>query len=80
MEADYIGILLMASAGYDPRVAPKLHEKFKVNNRSMFMKDYLSTHPSHKERAKLLARAKTMEEALSIYKDARAGRAVEGFL
>ncbi|XP_074363353.1 mitochondrial metalloendopeptidase OMA1-like [Apium graveolens] len=26
MEADYIGLLLMASAGYDPRVAPKMYE------------------------------------------------------
>ncbi|KAJ0782519.1 putative peptidase M48 [Helianthus annuus] len=27
IEADYIGLLLMASAGYDPRVAPKVFEK-----------------------------------------------------
>ncbi|XP_062120180.1 mitochondrial metalloendopeptidase OMA1-like [Humulus lupulus] len=80
MEADYIGLLLIASAGYDPRVAPKVYEKLgKVTGEST-LRDYLSTHPSGKKRAQLLAQAKVMEEALTIYKDIRAGRGVEGFL
>ncbi|TKY45069.1 Mitochondrial metalloendopeptidase OMA1 [Spatholobus suberectus] len=29
IEADYIGLLLIASAGYDPRVAPKVYEKLR---------------------------------------------------
>ncbi|KAJ1395427.1 Peptidase M48 [Sesbania bispinosa] len=80
MEADYIGLLLLASAGYDPRVAPKVYEKLgKVTGESS-LRDYLSTHPSGRKRAELLAQAKIMEEALTIYKNVRAGRGVEGFL
>ncbi|VFQ77561.1 unnamed protein product [Cuscuta campestris] len=80
MEADYIGLLLMASAGYDPREAPKVYEKLgKIGGQSA-LQDYLSTHPSGKKRAQLLSRAEVMEEALSIYRDVQAGRGVEGFL
>ncbi|KAF3433089.1 hypothetical protein FNV43_RR24191 [Rhamnella rubrinervis] len=80
IEADYIGLLLMASAGYDPRVAPKVYEKLgKVTGESA-LRDYLSTHPSGKKRSQLLAQAKVMEEALHIYMDERAGRGIEGFL
>ncbi|KAK3022194.1 hypothetical protein RJ639_047016 [Escallonia herrerae] len=81
MEADYIGLLLMASAGYDPRVAPKVYEKLgQVSGGDSLMRDYLSTHPSGKKRAKMLAQAKVMEEALSIYREVISGRGVEGFL
>ncbi|CDP05279.1 unnamed protein product [Coffea canephora] len=80
MEADYIGLLLMASAGYDPRVAPRVFEKLgKVTGESA-LRDYLSTHPSGKKRAQLLAQAKVMEEALLIYREVQAGRGIEGFL
>ncbi|KAL5081063.1 hypothetical protein RYX36_009484 [Vicia faba] len=80
IEADYIGLLLVASAGYDPRVAPKVYEKLgKVTGESS-LRDYLSTHPSGKKRAELLAQAQVMEEALTMYKNVRAGRGVEGFL
>lgn len=80
MEADYIGLLLMASAGYDPRVAPTVYEKLgKVTGESS-MRDYLSTHPSGKKRAQLLVQAKVMEEALNIYRDTLSGKGVEGFL
>ncbi|KAL3618610.1 metalloendopeptidase [Castilleja foliolosa] len=27
MEADYIGLLLLAAPGFDPRVAPQVYEK-----------------------------------------------------
>ncbi len=80
MEADYIGLLLISSAGYDPRVAPKVYEKLgKVTGESA-LRDYLSTHPSGKKRAQLLAQAQVMEEALSIYREVRSGRGIEGFL
>ncbi|KAI9092495.1 hypothetical protein K1719_027623 [Acacia pycnantha] len=79
MEADYIGLLLLASAGYDPRVAPTVYEKLgKVTGESA-LRDYLSTHPSGKKRAQLLAQAQVMEEALTIYKNEIAGRGIEGF-
>ncbi|KAK7319720.1 hypothetical protein RJT34_04445 [Clitoria ternatea] len=80
MEADYIGLLLIASAGYDPRVAPRVYEKLGKVTGDSTLRDYLSTHPSGRKRAELLAQAKIMEEALTIYRDARAGRGIEGFL
>ncbi|KAK6926331.1 Peptidase M48 [Dillenia turbinata] len=80
IEADYIGLLLMASAGYDPRVAPRVYEKLgKVTGESS-LRDYLSTHPSGKKRALLLARAQVMEEALQLYQEAKEGHGVQGFL
>ncbi|KAL6563454.1 hypothetical protein OROGR_002413 [Orobanche gracilis] len=69
MEADYIGLLLMASAGYDPRVAPQVYYTFEDRSRSLW-DDYLSTHPHGKRRAQLLSEPKVMEEALSVYKEA----------
>ncbi|CAI9300162.1 unnamed protein product [Lactuca saligna] len=55
IEADYIGLLLMASAGYDPRVAPKVFEKLGQVSGDSALRDYLSTHPSGKRRSKLLS-------------------------
>ena len=49
MEADYIGRLLIASAGYDPRVTPKVYEKLGKVPGDSALRDYLSTHPSGKE-------------------------------
>ncbi|XP_058104695.1 mitochondrial metalloendopeptidase OMA1 [Magnolia sinica] len=80
MEADYIGLLLLASAGYDPRAAPKVYEKLGQVSGDSTLRDYLSTHPSGKTRAKLLAQAQVMEEALAIYRETVAGRGIEGFL
>ncbi|XP_065878625.1 mitochondrial metalloendopeptidase OMA1 isoform X2 [Euphorbia lathyris] len=80
IEADYIGLLLMASAGYDPRVAPRVYEKLGKVGGDSVLKDYLSTHPSGRKRAKLLAEAQVMEEALAIYREAVSGRVgIEGF-
>uniref|UniRef100_K7LUA5 Peptidase M48 domain-containing protein n=1 Tax=Glycine max TaxID=3847 RepID=K7LUA5_SOYBN len=71
---------IIALAGYDPRVAPKVYEELgKFAGYSTFG-DYFSTHPSGIQRAELLAQAKIMEEAFSIYRDVRAGRRVEAFL
>ncbi|KAK1304822.1 hypothetical protein QJS10_CPB11g00514 [Acorus calamus] len=80
MEADYIGLLLVASAGYNPRVAPTVYEKLGKLTGDSALKNYLSTHPSGKKRAQLLSQAHVMEEALSIYRESMAGRGVEGFL
>lgn len=80
MEADYIGLLVIASAGYDPRVAPKVFEKLGKVTGDSALRDYLSTHPSGKKRAQLLAQAPVMEEALTLYREAIAGRGIEGFL
>ncbi|KAF3617041.1 hypothetical protein FXO37_34801 [Capsicum annuum] len=80
MEADYIGLLLMASAGYNPRIAPSVYEKLGKISGESALRDYLSTHPSGKKRAQLLAQAKVMDEALTIYREVQAGKGIEGFL
>ncbi|KAJ6764470.1 METALLOENDOPEPTIDASE OMA1 MITOCHONDRIAL [Salix koriyanagi] len=77
IEADYIGLLLMASAGYDPRIAPRVYEKLGKLTGDSALRDYLSTHPSGKRRAQLLAQAQVMEEALHIYRERIAGRGNE---
>ncbi|XP_041003867.1 uncharacterized protein LOC121249212 [Juglans microcarpa x Juglans regia] len=80
IEADYIGLLLMASAGYDPRVVSKVFEKLGKLTGESKLRDYLSSHPSGKKRAQMLAQAQVMEEALAIYRQVRTGRGFEGFL
>ncbi|KAI3894678.1 hypothetical protein MKW92_052801 [Papaver armeniacum] len=80
MEADYIGVLLLASAGYDPRVAPQVYEKLGEVAGDTALNDYLATHPSGKKRALVLSGAKVMEEAFSIYRESSSGRGIEGFL
>ncbi|XP_071732680.1 mitochondrial metalloendopeptidase OMA1-like [Rutidosis leptorrhynchoides] len=80
IEADYIGLLLMASAGYDPRVAPKVFEKLGKIAGDSALQNYLSTHPSGKKRSKLLSEAKVMQEAVSFYHAAKAGQKVDGFI
>ncbi|GKV16316.1 hypothetical protein SLEP1_g26974 [Rubroshorea leprosula] len=81
MEADYIGLLLIAAAGFDPRVAPTVYKKLgKLSgNKTSKLEDYLSTHPSGKKRAESLAKAKVMGDAIRIFKEIRAGRGDEGF-
>lgn len=68
IEADYIGLLLMASAGYDPRVAPRVYEELDKANGYAAGGD-LSPHPSGKKRAQLLAQAPVLEEALTLYRN-----------
>ncbi|KAK1415325.1 hypothetical protein QVD17_31104 [Tagetes erecta] len=77
IEADYIGMMLMASAGYDPQVAPKLFTKLGQVSGDSGLEDYLSTHPSGKKRSKLLSEASVMQEAISIYQEVIAGKEVD---
>ncbi|TKY66820.1 Mitochondrial metalloendopeptidase OMA1 [Spatholobus suberectus] len=79
-EADYVGVLIIASAGYDPGVAPKVYEKLGKIAGDSTLRNYLSSHPPGRKRAELLAQAKIMEEALTMYRNVRAGRAVKAFL
>ncbi|RZC80711.1 hypothetical protein C5167_043290 [Papaver somniferum] len=63
MEADCIGLLLLASAGYDPRMAPQVYEKLGDFSGDSPLDDILATHPSGKKRAEVLSRARVMGEA-----------------
>ncbi|KAF7081506.1 hypothetical protein CFC21_085443 [Triticum aestivum] len=73
IEADHIGIMLLASAGFDPRIAPKVYEKLgKVGGNSSPLKEYMSTHPCSKKRTQLLLDAKVMDKAMALYTEARA--------
>nr|BAU25611.1 Oma1-like protein [Beta vulgaris subsp. vulgaris] len=75
IEADHIGVLLMASAGYNPRVAPQAYDKLA---KPLGDWNCLATHPFARMRAKLLARADVMKEADKIYNEVVAGRAIQG--
>ena len=64
-EADYIGLLLAAQAGYDPREAVHLWERMEQLSGGA-QSEFLSTHPSHGTRISQLQ--KWMPEALSLYR------------
>ncbi|GIW71904.1 MAG: hypothetical protein KatS3mg102_1446 [Planctomycetota bacterium] len=48
-EADYIGLMLMAKAGYDPRAAPAFWQRMSEASEGQ-PPEFLSTHPSHERR------------------------------
>ncbi|XVE73985.1 hypothetical protein DITRI_Ditri11bG0162600 [Diplodiscus trichospermus] len=76
-EADYIGLLLMAAAGYDPQVAPDVYKNLDSNLSDTYL---FSTHHSGEKRAKLLKDPKTNEQAKQIYEDVKAGYGVRSFV
>ncbi|HZD41489.1 MAG TPA: M48 family metallopeptidase [Terriglobales bacterium] len=65
-EADHIGLILMAKAGYDPRTALELWERMeKTDAGKGAPPDFLSTHPGYQTRTQQLR--SFMPEALSYY-------------
>jgi predicted Zn-dependent protease len=64
-EADYIGILLAAEAGYDPRESVHLWERMEQLSKGGGPAEFLSTHPGHETRIQQLK--KWMPEAVAIY-------------
>lgn len=60
LEADHIGMLILAAAGFDPRIAPVAVEKLVGND--IF-------HHSGKKRAQLLSNARCMDEAMELYRE-----------
>lgn len=64
-EADYIGILLAADAGYDPRESVALWERMAQLSGGGAPAEFMSTHPSHETRIDQLK--KWMPEAMAIY-------------
>ena len=66
-EADYIGLLLAAEAGYDPREAVLLWERMAESSKGSPL-EFLSTHPAHETRIENLQ--KWMPEAMARYERA----------
>lgn len=53
-EADNIGIILMAKAGYDPRKAPEFFERMMKGSSHGSTPEFLSTHPADENRIRRL--------------------------
>ncbi|HEY6564120.1 MAG TPA: M48 family metallopeptidase [Pirellulaceae bacterium] len=53
-EADRIGIILMARAGYDPSEAPRFWQRFSGASGGTTLPEFLSTHPADARRAQEL--------------------------
>ena len=66
-EADHVGLILMAKAGYDPRVALEVWDRMGRQEKSA-PPAFLSTHPGYETRVKQLE--SFMPEALSYYQPA----------
>jgi predicted Zn-dependent protease len=64
-EADHMGLLLMAAAGYDPRESIRFWERMQQASRGGGPPEFLSTHPSHQTRIRDLSN--WMPEALPLY-------------
>lgn len=64
-EADRIGLIFMAIAGYDPHEAPKFWERMTQGSGGAEPPEWLSTHPSHSTRINDLNKA--MPEAMKYY-------------
>lgn len=71
LEADYIGLLFMARAGYDPRESVAFWKRFAEANqaRGGKPKEFLSTHPLDETRIKQLE--ERMPQALAEYEKAK---------
>ena len=65
-EADKMGLVFMAMAGYDPREAPKFWERMSAQGSGQAPPEILSTHPSDETRMRDLEAY--MPEALKYYK------------
>lgn len=67
-EADHMGMILMARAGYDPREAPLFWQRFGQAQAGKQAIEFLSTHPADARRASDLNRL--LPEALKYYESA----------
>lgn len=63
-EADHVGLILMAKAGYDPRVSLEVWERMERKEKGA-PPEFLSTHPSYETRTQQLKA--WMPEALKYY-------------
>ena len=73
-EADYIGLLLAAEAGYDPRESVRLWQRMAQSSQGA-PPEFLSTHPANETRISDLQ--KWMPEAMAIYERSNKASASE---
>jgi len=66
LEADQLGLIFMAIAGYDPQEAPRFWERMEAKSGGGAPPEFLSTHPGPNRRIDQLN--KQMPEALKYYK------------
>ncbi|MCB0734427.1 MAG: M48 family metallopeptidase [Bacteroidetes bacterium] len=66
-EADHIGLMFMAMAGYNPEEAPKFWERMSAQSSGARPPEFLSTHPNPDRRAENLK--KLMPQAQKYYTD-----------
>ena len=65
-EADHMGLLLMATAGYDPNESVKFWERMKAQSSGGRQPEFLSTHPSHETRIRDLTN--WIPDAMPLYR------------
>lgn len=65
-EADRMGLVFMAMAGYNPREAVDFWQRMKAKSDGQTPPEFLSTHPSNQKRINQLKDA--MDQALKYYK------------
>jgi predicted Zn-dependent protease len=65
-EADHIGIILMAAAGYDPHESIAFWKRMSQQSGGSKTPEWQSTHPSHETRIRDLE--KWLDEALPLYR------------
>jgi len=65
-EADRLGLVFMALAGYNPREAPRFWQRMQSKSGGGAPPEFLSTHPSHETRISNLQ--EWMPEALKYYR------------
>jgi predicted Zn-dependent protease len=53
-EADHIGLIFLAKAGYDPNEAPKFWDRMVAISKNAAPPEFLSTHPSDQSRIQAL--------------------------
>jgi len=66
-EADKMGLIFMAIAGYDPGAAPKFWERMSANSSGSQQPEFMSTHPSNDTRISDLKAQ--VPEAMKYYKE-----------
>lgn len=68
-EADHLGLVFMAMAGYDPHEALSLWRRMSQNNTGQAPPEFMSTHPSDATRIANIEQE--MPEAMQYYRNAR---------